>query len=1615
MRKVILTLVAIWASFFLPVSAQAPVAAPQEAIDALLDRIGGTGASEKFVTVIDGAFAENGKDVFVITSQNGKPCIKGNNVLSVATGINWYLNHYAHVNLTWNNLRADFNKMDFPLPAAEEKHVCNTEYRYNFNTCTFSYSMAFWTWERWQKEIDWMALHGINAPLNLVGLDVVTRKFLQELGVAKSDIDKYIAGPGFIAWFAMNNLEGWGGTINAADVNMNGNPEWWYARQEKLCRDMLQRMRELGMQPVIPGFSGQVPNCIVNYSINGFNRNDVVDNGTWAGGYTRPDILKPNTASYRTFAAVYYKHLHEVMGVSEFYSIDPFHEGSLPSGVSNATCYPNIMKELDSYCDAVDTDTRRRYNVDEKPKWIIQYWQGVPQSGAFGSMSSYGDRFIGLDLFSDAPGKAKWNTDYFSGRPYVFCMLHNFGGRSGMHGRLESTMDDYFAALAKGNNMHGVGATPEGTETNPVLYDMLFELPWMNPVNRPTADEWLREYAHSRYGIDNATAISALQDLKKSVWACPTDQQGTSEAVILARPSWNVKSVSSWSTSAIYWDTQDVLVAAEKLISIGDLVTGAEGIENYNYDLIDIIRQSMVDYAAELLPLVKAAREEGNTAEYTRLYKLYLQLMLDLDEMLSYDENFKLERWTSLARNIADEAEGTTVNDRNWLEWNARTQVTVWSKGDTDLHDYSNRCWAGLIKDFHYRRWKHFFENGGNAPSGGWYSAIEYPWTVDYTNYDYSKVEIPTDVTATQKAVETFGNYFGVVVGKERNYIFPMGVVRDATKSGVVSEVFRGTTVELPLKIGKNVDMNAVWVDLNNDGAVGNSENLPVKDGKVSIPSDAEIGKTTAKVTFADGTAITFCVAIIENITTPRTVTAVAGSNGSVEIEGSKTLTVTNTEPVKITAIPDTGYNFGNWTDAKGNVVSNDNPFVYYGKEGATFTANFIQDKWGVIEGATSQYGDIATYAQFVHNMTFAYYNREPEAIYGTTSVPEKIFTTIPQIINIPQGASFDVEYDNGGKDGLKYCYMRAFIDLNADGDFNDGGELLKTVGTESAQNTAVCSSKINVVLPYDVPLGITHMRLRFDGAWDNNGKPSGKGAKDASIRPVYEIVLNVTEFSDKAAHIAVNSSNEEWGTVAVWTDETPDGSTREEWDVTKGVPFYMKATKAGDDVEFLGWYDQYGRLVTRQPEYTMYAREDAVYTARFNKCIEVSGWQIEYRINGSDIILAKVQKSGDATLVIPREVEVLGNRYAVIGFDSVLFNGNKALVSITLPNTMEFLGSDFSGNGNSPFSGCSNLEAIIVEEGCKAYSSKDGCLYNGDGTRLLYVPEGKQRTIERAALGNLIEQMEALTSQVATYNPVGKKKAIALQTKKESEANYLWTNAQSAAEGPISNLIDNNVATHFHTDYSAGSVAGGSHYIAVDLGADNILGYFTFDYTTRSNASNDFPDKIVIYGSNDNVLYSEIAQVTSPAFPQTGNTKWTCGTNFETEYRYLRFNVFAERGYGHMAEFDIYKLTSTAKVHDSFKASGLDNDFAAAAYDVLSAAKRVYDSGTTVEQIKAAREKLQKSYDELRAFIATGISSVYMPKDASVNGIFELSGQRLDDIRSSGIYIVNGKKMLVR
>lgn len=163
-------------------------------------------------------------------------------------GINWYLKHHAGIHITWNNMN---QKLPNVLPAVKQKerHETDLKLRYDFNYCTFSYTMAFWDWNRWQKEIDWMALHGINMPLAAVGTECVWRNMLLKLGYSEEEVGKFIAGPAFLAWWEMNNLEGWGGPL----------PQNWYKQQEALQKKILARMKEMGMKPVLPGYCGMVP------------------------------------------------------------------------------------------------------------------------------------------------------------------------------------------------------------------------------------------------------------------------------------------------------------------------------------------------------------------------------------------------------------------------------------------------------------------------------------------------------------------------------------------------------------------------------------------------------------------------------------------------------------------------------------------------------------------------------------------------------------------------------------------------------------------------------------------------------------------------------------------------------------------------------------------------------------------------------------------------------------------------------------------------------------------------------------------------------------------------------------------------------------------------------------------------------------------------------------------------------------------------------------------------------------------------------------------------------------------------------------------------------------
>ena len=254
-------------------------------IKGLLERID-EGASRKFVIELK----KGDKDFFELDQKGKKVVIRGNTYVNIATGLNWYLKYYAGINLTWNGMTAELPDVLPPVEKLLRKET-DLKLRYDFNYCTYSYTMAFWDWKRWEQEIDWMALHGINLPLAAVGMECVWRNMLLKLGYTNDEVNQFIAGPAFLAWWAMNNLEGWGGP----------NPDTWYAQQEALQKQILKRMKEYGIMPVFPGYSGMVPNnADVKLGLD-------LDKPELWNGFTRPAFLQPTDPRYSEIAALYYE------------------------------------------------------------------------------------------------------------------------------------------------------------------------------------------------------------------------------------------------------------------------------------------------------------------------------------------------------------------------------------------------------------------------------------------------------------------------------------------------------------------------------------------------------------------------------------------------------------------------------------------------------------------------------------------------------------------------------------------------------------------------------------------------------------------------------------------------------------------------------------------------------------------------------------------------------------------------------------------------------------------------------------------------------------------------------------------------------------------------------------------------------------------------------------------------------------------------------------------------------------------------------------------------------------------------------------------------------------
>jgi len=605
---------------------------------------------------------DNGRDVFEVEAADGQVMIRGSGGVAMASGLNWYLTRKAHCQVS---LYGSQVRLPAVLPDVRPayRRVSPHRYRYLLNYCAFGYSLPWWDWPRWERLIDWMALSGINMPLAVTGEEAVWQAVGRRLGLTDAEMSEFLAGPPFLPFAWMGCLDGWGGPL----------PRSWITRHAALERRILSRERELGMTPVLQGFTGHVPQAITRVRPDAQLRTI-----RWIEWETA--VLEPTSPAFRDVGRMFLEEQQRLYGTSHLYASDTFIEMTPPSGE------PGYLAELSR------SILRSMTDVDPEAVWVLQGWIFVNNPSFWTEERARAffdavpdDRMVVLDLFCES-SPAWTKTRAFYGKPWLWCIVQNFGRTVRLEGNLPKINADLPAAVASSGKgrLSGIGIVCEGLDYNPIVFDFMGEMAWR--AQPADLESWVKDYATARYGVADRAVSRAWLGLQRTVYSA----NGASDSDIASRPSLEPDGGAGYDTSLL-------LDAWRRLLSR----SGRLGeVETYRFDVVNIGRQVL----SNLLPRFHAdaadAVARGDSARLEAAAASYAELVRDMDRLLATREEFLLGRELEYAKRW-----GATSDERARCEWNARTVITLWGDGRA-LNDYARKEWAGLLSGLYLRRWE---------------------------------------------------------------------------------------------------------------------------------------------------------------------------------------------------------------------------------------------------------------------------------------------------------------------------------------------------------------------------------------------------------------------------------------------------------------------------------------------------------------------------------------------------------------------------------------------------------------------------------------------------------------------------------------------------------------------------------------------------------------------------------------------------------------------------------------------------------------------------------------------------------------------------------------------
>lgn len=640
---------------------------------------------------------ENGQDIFTLKTQNNRLMISASSLSAASKGLGWYVKHYAHQSISHlGDHVVPLSRL--PIISQPVKKTSFAQYRYALNYVTINYSFSFYTWKDWERELDWMALNGVNLMLTPVGTELVWYNTLRKLGYTDSEARKFIPGVAYTAWWLMGNLEGWGGPMSLKSIKM----------QAALERKIMKRMKQLGIRPILQGFYGMVPHDISKV-LSDFKNAPLADQGTWPGNeFRRPAILIPGNGRFEEVADLYYSELKKLYGSDiHFFGGDPFHEGGKVAGV-----------DVSKVANEIQNVMQRNF---PKSTWVLQGWQNNPSDQLLKGIDK-NDALV-IELFGE-------NTDNwdrrkgYDGTPFIWANVSNFGGKTGLYGKLQRFLDEVWRAKASPYRFKGLGIIPEGIDNNPVAYDLTLDMAWYD--QKPNLDDWVAEYTKYRYGKGNADIINAWKGFVQTVYSSPkVYQEGPSESIFCARPGLNVHSVSTWGTLKKNYDTARFHQAVKTFVRAENEFKNSE---TYRADEVDFLRQVLSNSGDQAYADLVAAIQSKDKTAIQKYGTRFLSMIRLQDQLLSYSRYFSVNHWLEQAKTFA-----SGLPEAKQVLYEAKAQISFWGPDDdpqTSLRDYAYKEWNGLLGSLYYHRWKRFIDDAlqGQTTSQETFYNMEVHW-----------------------------------------------------------------------------------------------------------------------------------------------------------------------------------------------------------------------------------------------------------------------------------------------------------------------------------------------------------------------------------------------------------------------------------------------------------------------------------------------------------------------------------------------------------------------------------------------------------------------------------------------------------------------------------------------------------------------------------------------------------------------------------------------------------------------------------------------------------------------------------------------------------------------